>query len=142
MTESFSSALVAHLWQSTLVIGIVWLATLALRGNRPRVRYWLWTAASLKFLVPFSWLVSFGSLFEWRTAPALASPVATFVVEEVLASPLPVAMSPASLSGAQSSAWLWVLSSIWIAGVLVVLFWWWRQWRPVGSALRLARPMH
>jgi bla regulator protein blaR1 len=53
MTGWLSSALVAHLWQSTLIVGIVWLATLALRGNRPRVRYWLWTAASVKFLVPF-----------------------------------------------------------------------------------------
>ena len=61
MIESLSSELMAHLWQSTLVIGVVWLMTLALRGNRARVRYWLWTAASLKFLVPFSWLV------RWRT---------------------------------------------------------------------------
>jgi uncharacterized protein (TIGR03435 family) len=140
MTESFSSALFAHLWQSTLVIGVVWLAALALRGNRPRVRYWLWTAASLKFLVPFSWLVAFGSWFEWRSAPAIAKPAATFV-EEILASPLPVAASTSSLSGVQSSAWLWVLPSVWIAGFLFVLLWWWRQWRPVRSALRQARPV-
>ena len=140
MTESFSSALFAHLWQSTLVISIVWLVTLALRGNRPRVRYWLWTAASLKFLVPFSWLVALGSRFEWRSAPAIAKPAATFV-EEILASPLPVAASTSSLSGVQSSAWLWVLPSLWIAGFLFVWFWWWRQWRPVRSALRQARPV-
>jgi bla regulator protein BlaR1 len=140
MTESFSSALFAHLWQTTLVVGIVWLVVLALRGNRPRVRYWLWTAASLKFLVPFSWLVAFGSWFEWRSAPAIAKPAATFV-EEILASPLPVAASTSSLSGVQSSAWLWVLPSVWIAGFLFVLFWWWRHWRPVRSALRQARPV-
>ena len=141
MTESLSPALVAHLWQSTLVVGIVWLATLALRGNRPRVRYWLWTAASLKFLMPFSWLVALGSRFEWRTAPAIARPVTTFVLEEVLASPMPAAASTSTLLAAQSSTSLWVLPSIWVAGCLVVLFWWWRQWRPVGSALRRARPV-
>ena len=142
MTESLSPALVAHLWQSTLVAGIVWLAALALHGNRPRVRYWLWAAASLKFLVPFSWLVALGSRFEWRTAPAIARPVTTFVLEEVLASPMPAAVaSTSALLTAQSSASLWVLPSVWIAGFLVVLFWWWRQWRPVGSALRQARPV-
>ena len=141
MTESFSSALVAHLWQSTLVVGIVWLTTLALGGNRPRVRYWLWFAASVKFLVPLSWLVSLGSRFEWRSAPAIAKPVATFVTDGVLASPLPVVASTSALSAAQSSAWLWLLPSVWIAGLLVVMFWWWRQWRPVGSALRRARPL-
>ena len=34
MIESLSSVLIAHLWQSTLVVGVVWLMTLALRGNR------------------------------------------------------------------------------------------------------------
>ena len=96
MTESLSPALVAHLWQSTLAAGIVWLVTLALRSNRPRVRYWLWAAASLKFLVPFSWLVALGSRFEWRTAPAIARPVTTFVLEEVLASPMPAAVASTS----------------------------------------------
>ena len=141
MTESLPSALVAHLWQSTLVAAIVWLATLALRGNRPRVRYWVWTAASLKFLVPFSWLVALGSRFEWRTAPAIARPVTTFVLDEVLASPLPAAASMSPLPAGHPSPWLWVLASAWVAGFLVVLFWWWRQWRPVGSALRHARPV-
>jgi hypothetical protein len=33
--------IVNHLWQSTLFVGLVWLTTGALRGNRARVRYWL-----------------------------------------------------------------------------------------------------
>lgn len=43
-----------------------WLLTLALRKNRAGVRYGLWLAASLKFLVPFSLLVGAGSQFTWR----------------------------------------------------------------------------
>ena len=140
MTESLSSALVAHLWQSTLVTGIVWVATLALRGNRPRVRYWFWTAASVKFLFPFSWLVTLGSLFEWRTVPTITQPVTTFVMERVLASP--ELASPMSLAAASpSDVWLWVLPAVWVAGSVVVLFWWWRQWRPVRAALRQGRPL-
>src|SRR4030095_10844996 len=87
MIESLSSELMAHLWQSTLVIGVVWLMTLALRGNRARVRYWVWKASSVKFLIPFSWLVSLGAQFEWRSAPAIAQPAATFAMEEILAPP-------------------------------------------------------
>ena len=46
-----------HLWQSTLVAGAVWLVARAMRANAARVRYWLWFAASAKFLVPISVLV-------------------------------------------------------------------------------------
>ena len=88
MTDWLSFDVIAHLWQSTLVIGVVWLMTLALRGNRAHVRHRLWLAASVKFLVPFSWFVSLGAQLEWRTAPAVAQPAATFVMEEILAPPV------------------------------------------------------
>ena len=140
MIESLSSEAIAHLWQSTLVVGVVWLATLALRGNRARVRYWLWKAASVKFLVPFSWLVALGAQFEWQRASALTQPAATFVMEQVLTPPVLVA--PSSAAPMQpTSLWPWVLATVWAAGFFVVLFWWWRQWRPVGAALRHARPI-
>ncbi len=38
-----------HLWQSTLFAVLAGLLTLALRGNRARVRHAVWLAASLKF---------------------------------------------------------------------------------------------
>ena len=44
MTDWLSFDVIAHLWQSTLVIGVVWLMTLALRGNRADVRHRLWLA--------------------------------------------------------------------------------------------------
>jgi bla regulator protein BlaR1 len=46
-----------HLWQSTVFAAAGALAALALRRNSPRLRYWLWLAASLKFLVPFALMV-------------------------------------------------------------------------------------
>lgn len=51
---------VAHLWQSTLFVGTAWLVALSLRTNRARLRYWVWFAASAKFLIPFSLLVGLG----------------------------------------------------------------------------------
>ena len=48
---------------------------LALRSNRAQVRYWLWLAASMKFLVPFAALVALGGQFGWRVVrPRFRSP--------------------------------------------------------------------
>ena len=63
--ESLKSALLNHLWQSTLVVGAAWLLVLALRKHHARVRYWVWMAASVKFLLPFSLLTAVG---EWMRA--------------------------------------------------------------------------
>ena len=140
MSQWLSFDVIAHLWQSTLVIGVVWLLTLALRGNRAHVRHWLWLAASVKFLVPFSWLVSMGAQLEWRTAPSIAQPAAAFVMEEILAPPViaAVASTPAAHT---TSAWPLMLASIWVVGFAGVMFWWWRQWRLVQAALGQAKPI-
>src|SRR5580704_2968422 len=61
MWTAIAPALGNHLWQSTLFAGIAGLLTLLLRKNRARARYWLWLAASVKFLIPFSVLVAVGS---------------------------------------------------------------------------------
>ena len=46
-----------HPWQSTLFAVVAVLLTLVLSRNRAQTRYWLWLAASFKFLIPFSLLV-------------------------------------------------------------------------------------
>ena len=58
-----------HLWQSTLFAIGVGLLTVAFRRNRARVRFALWFAASLKFLVPFSVMVWVGT---WVNSNAFA----------------------------------------------------------------------
>jgi hypothetical protein len=138
----FISAIVTHLWQSTLFAVVVWLTVLALRANHARLRYWLWTAASLKFLVPFSWLVGLGAQVRWRTAAEVAQPAATFVIDEVLTPPvLAVAAVPSTGAWSASPLLPWVMAALWLAGTLAVLAWWWRQWRPVRAALRAASPV-
>ena len=49
--------LMNHLLQSTVFAAIAGILTLFLRHNHARTRYWLWLAASLKFLIPFSLFV-------------------------------------------------------------------------------------
>jgi len=68
------SPIANHLWQSTLFAAIAGLLTLFLRKNRARSRHWVWLAASWKFLIPFSVLISLGSHIHWRSAPQIRRP--------------------------------------------------------------------
>jgi uncharacterized protein (TIGR03435 family) len=137
----------AHLWQSTAFAALVWLATIALRQQGARVRYWLWAAASLKFLVPVSWLVALGAQIEWRSGPARVQPAAAFVIDRVFA-PASLAATGGTIPTALASAPFAPASSIlpmvvaaWVAGVAVVCVWWWRQWLPIRDARRTATPV-
>src|SRR5580658_985903 len=77
------SPIANHLWQSTLFACAAWLLTLALRKNPARVRHWVWVAASLKFLVPFSFLIALGSHVPWRTAQASPQASVSIALDQV-----------------------------------------------------------
>ena len=83
MTLADLSPLANHLWQSTVFVVAAWVLTLALRKNRASVRYWVWFAASVKFLIPFSLLVSFGSKFAWQSSPAITQPQFANVINQI-----------------------------------------------------------
>jgi uncharacterized protein (TIGR03435 family) len=131
-----------HLWQSTLFAGMMLLLTLALRKNRARVRYWLWLAASLKFLIPFSLLVGIGSQLGWRTVPAVP-PVLSSAIEKIsqpFAPRLTPAM-PAPSAPAVSTITPALLIVVWFGGCAVVVSLWWLRWRRIRTALRTASPL-
>ena len=71
------SGIFNHVWQSTVFAAAAALLSIALRHDRPRLRYGLWFVASVKFLVPFAALAAVGSLLEWRQAPAPIASVMT-----------------------------------------------------------------
>lgn len=138
------SALENHLWQSTLCVVAAWLVVLALRKNRAAVRYWLWFAASVKFLIPFSWLASIGTKFAWSTSPAVVQPQWTTVMNDV-SRPFDVSAPAAALvpqvvphSSVSLAA---VLSGIWLCGVVVCLAIWLRSWWKMRAARRDAKPL-
>src|SRR5260370_15360448 len=124
-----------HLWQSTLFAAIAGILTLLLRGNSARIRYWLWFLASVKFLFPFSLLVSLGQSLGWRTAAPIAPPRFSFVVEEVFV-PRAIHNAVSTIPAAGPSVVPAVLLALWACGVAVVAFLWWREWRPIRTALR------
>lgn len=138
-----TSPFVNHLWQSTLFAVVVGLLTIALRNSRASVRYWLWLSASLKFLMPFSLLVTMGSQFHWRTEPA-AAPIALPALIEQIGRPFSAPASEPLLASAPalSSIRPAVLLCVWIGGFLFVVFSWTHQWRRFRAIVRSAPPMN
>ncbi len=139
-------ALLNHLWQSTLVAALAGLLALALRKNGAHVRYALWYAASLKFLIPFSLLVALGGHIVWRAAPPAPAPK---VLERIVdlfpsvpaAAPLPLAIAapaPAPNAGTHLSS-LWI--GLWVCGLIGVLGWWAVRWLRVQAAVHRAEAL-
>lgn len=128
-----------HLWQSTLFAAVAGLLTLALRKNHARVRYWLWLAASLKFLVPFSLLTWLGSRMAWR-GPAANQGALSFVIEQVSR---PFAQQASSQAAPQTvfASLPAILAAVWICGFAVVLVVWFARWRRVSAGVRNTAPL-
>jgi len=83
--------LLNHLWQSSLCVGGAGLIALALRRNGANVRFFVWFAASVKFLVPFAALTT---LSAYALAPIVP---AAFVPTSTLTGPLTQPFSATSI---------------------------------------------
>src|SRR5688572_27887205 len=131
-----------HLWQSTLFAAVAGLLTLFLRKNHARARHWLWLAASVKFVVPFSLLIAVGSQFEWRTAPAVAPTVSLAIgqITQPFASPT-IPAEATSEGPAVSPLISALLAAVWLGGCTVVLSFWWVRWRRIRTPLQTASPL-
>ncbi len=135
-----------HLWQSTLFAVVAGLLTLALRTNRAQQRHWLWLAASVKFLIPFSLLVGIGSNLGWTAARPIALPGLYFAMEEIsqpFRQPETHVVSgtaaPTALANLASLLPV-LLLCVWFCGCAAVLIFWWMRWRRVSTAVRAALP--
>jgi beta-lactamase regulating signal transducer with metallopeptidase domain len=135
-----SGAILDHVWQSTLFAAAIGVVARMFRDNSAALRYRLWLAASLKFLVPFALIAAAGERVGLpRVLPAAGS----------LVTSLGDVWSPqyADLTGALAQrtalavALAWALGAVWLAGVAIVAVSWARQWQPVRDALRRATPV-
>jgi bla regulator protein blaR1 len=131
-----------HLWQSTLFAAVAGLLTLILRKNPARARHWIWVAASLKFLVPFSLLVALGSNVGWRTAPVSRPSVFSTVVDQVSEPfPQPV-VPPGPLPSAPRANWFpLILGLAWLAGFAGIACAYWIRWCRVAAVIRAGSPI-
>jgi uncharacterized protein (TIGR03435 family) len=144
--SAIAPGLANHLWQSTLVAAAAGVLTLALRKHNARARYWLWLAASIKFLIPFSLLVRLGAYFAWpRPAPPTSAGV-YFAIEEVSQPFSHVAVGATTAHSAAIAApmlpsLLPILTVIWLCGFLGVLLMWIIRWRRISAVMEAATPL-
>ena len=123
--------IVNHVWQSTLVAAAIAAIAALLRDDAAHSRYWLWWAASLKFLVPFSLLAALGGALRDAGAPriVLADWPSTL---GALAEPMPEAAGWAALPTA--------LAAIWAGGFAAVVGAWIVRALKVRTLLRASVP--
>lgn len=144
--NSLAPAVGNHLWQSTLVAAIAAALTLALRRHNARIRYFLWLAASAKFLLPFSLLIGIGKLFSWRTTSAAPDATTVWYAVEQIGRPFAAPKLTASpdhlvtTAGANPVHWLPWLGIVWFTGFLSVLLLWIVRWLRVSAAMKSAVP--
>jgi beta-lactamase regulating signal transducer with metallopeptidase domain len=123
-----------HLWESTILALLAGVLTLILRRQPARVRYAVWLVASVKFLIPFSWLVFAGSRLAWFRGPASGTS-GLYIAIEVLSK-----FTPSAIASGLSRVTP-VLVGLWLCGILAVFAAWGRQWRRMSAAMRAATPL-
>jgi beta-lactamase regulating signal transducer with metallopeptidase domain len=127
-----------HIWQSSLFAGGAGLLTLALRRNSANARFWLWFAASVKFLTPFAALTAFSSTLAAHLlpAPVMAPPSASAIfLMQPGAQPFSgaVPILSAAAPGPDLSIFLMLL---WAIGFGVVAGRWLSGWSQLRRVLR------
>jgi bla regulator protein blaR1 len=135
-----------HFWQSTAFVAAIGLLVLLFGENRARVRYRLWLAASLKFLIPFSALIALGSVIPRsnHAVPVLQSPMISAV--QAVAQPFSAGAATHELNAQsflqRAKVWLPVVPVlIWALGFAAVFLAWYARWRHVSKILERAIPV-
>jgi beta-lactamase regulating signal transducer with metallopeptidase domain len=135
------AAFIDHLWQSTLFVAVAWALAALLRKNSAQVRYWIWLAASLKFLVPFSLLALAGSrIAEAVLSPGVQGPVSDALQQLVVPVIAPAVFITAADSNGISLA-LALFIGVWALGFLALVVRRFVQWREIKAVVRSARPI-
>jgi uncharacterized protein (TIGR03435 family) len=141
LTSVIPAALLAHLWQSTLFALLAGAAVYLLKSNQAEARYRLWLIASLKFLVPFSFLTAIGSHVHFHSAAHVALSPGTFdkarqaaqvlLLTDGTATPSSPAPSPDAVPFVQITLLL-----VWISGAVMLLASWLQNWLRIRRSLR------
>jgi beta-lactamase regulating signal transducer with metallopeptidase domain len=138
------SAVLNHLWQSTLFALAAGLLTLALRRRGAGLRHGLWLAASIKYLVPFALLAAIGERLP-PSRPAMLSAVPQNLLIEEAAQPFPQPVPITALAPtthvAQPFDLAPILVALWAAGSALVLTLWLWRWLRVQRIVRAAAPL-
>jgi len=139
-----TGAMSNHLWQSTLFAAFVALVTLGFRKSQARIRFALWLAASIKFLIPFSLLVALGSSLA-TPHPATEAPPGLSATITTLTQPFSQAGATTAAKPSRVAALVALLPSalalVWVSGCIAVLFSWAVRWRRITAQIHRSSPL-
>jgi bla regulator protein BlaR1 len=134
-----NASLIDHLWQSTLFFACAWVLAKTLRRDGAHLRYWIWFAASVKFLIPVSLLTMLGSFLGTHSEPGAPAGSLLQAVRQMTA---PI-ISPAAfnLADAKPASDLvrWAVL-VWAVGCAGLMIRWWVSWRRARALVRSAVP--
>src|SRR5579872_2704994 len=137
-----AESIVNHLWQSSGFALFAGMLALMLRGHSPKVRYWVWLSASLKFLVPWVLLVRLGSQIP---LPASSSPslVPSIVTDALLqiADPTSTSAYATIQTTTEHHGGLTALALLWAIGFIALAFRRCRDLCRVRAILRAGTPV-
>ena len=129
-----------HIWQSTLFALAAAVLAHTFRRNRASVRFWIWFAASAKFLIPISLLMVLGSRVEWPAAARHAAPPAVSNTIVGIAAPF-AATSPPTISAPRADWRPAFLFTAWACGFAAIALLRLRGWLRVRALLRHSTPL-
>ena len=150
LNEAWTAALVNHLWQSTVVVLMAWLLTLILRSNHAAARYWVWMIASVKFVIPFSGLITAGEWLRTGVATPIQRPVLAAVMQEITqpfprnapAAAVEYFGQPALVAAHHTNLLPAILIAVWLCGFFAFTFSWARKWWQIRAAVRASSPIN
>lgn len=134
-----------HLWQSTLFLAIAGALTLVFRRNSAALRYWIWLAASIKFLIPLSLFTALGQQLSWRNISQPSASSVSIVFDQFSrpfssmsnTSGMPAVADPRSHSSVAPEA----LALIWLCGFSITAILWFSRWWRIRTVLTSASPL-
>ena len=146
-TADFLALAGDHVWQSTLFAVAALVVAALLKRHSASLRYWVWFAASAKFLVPFAALVAIGGYTSWRSVeivPYREGPVLIETVGQPFSQDA-VTLRPAGpRRGATPTMIGWLptaLLAIWALGAALFLLRSLAQWNRIRAIARDAVPI-
>ncbi|MFT4111516.1 TIGR03435 family protein [Silvibacterium sp.] len=154
-SEPWAAAVTNHLWQSTLIAGLAWLLRFVLRGAPARARFWIWMAASIKFVLPFALVSVLATSIASHTQarfviPAQGSEHSVALLAQTLSHPVQGHGRVSVLSEDAAPVHPWqsaqhivfsALLAVWFAGVVVLAASWFRQWLEICRAVSTSTPI-
>ena len=129
------ASLLDHIWQSSVFAAAIGLLAFLLRSNRAALRFRLWFAASLKFLLPFAGLTWAGECLS-RLFPA-SLPKTILAIQPAAERFSAPARALAAHHG-ESYSWAPLLLGVWLLGFATLLILHTLRWRRLRGVMASA----